>query len=255
MDRQRLEDIAQIRVGCLFISVAIMCLPFLVIGSAMTVVSMKAAVGQAASNRATARVEAEIISSRVVEFATPPVGGGAGRTAHTTPPDEFTPRIEFAYDRNGVRETSEARTPVGRPGTRAWADRVAAGYPAGKRVQAWLPDDPSRRAFLEKDWNTQVYAGIGAGVGAIGFCGSLLAVSGGWRWTERAWLGALAASALCVLVLAWGIWHCLTFVPPGETPAWMIGVAVAAFGAGLLPVAGAWQASRVARSLRDAGFE
>lgn len=255
MDRKRLGDISEIRVGCLFTAVLLMSLPFLAAGTAMTIFSVLGAVDQAASNAVTRQVDVTITSSRVGDFVVAPVPAPSVPLGQRTPPGgsqpprfsrgtgpgshasqgrrEFVPLIEFEYERAGQTETSDRFTPVGRPGSQYWAQEVARAYPPNSVVRAWLPDDPGRKAFLEKAWNPFVYAGEGAGVFAWAFCGGLLAVSGGWRWLGPAWMGAIAVSVGVLTLTAWAAWHAAVYLP-------------------VVPI---WQAARVARALRGAGFE
>lgn len=262
MDHKRLQDISEIRVGCLFPVVALVTAPFLVLGTAMAVLSVGAAIDQTASNAATRRVPATVLSAEVIEVIQAPTAGasspgggrggrGAGGASSGTP--EYAPLIEFEYERAGRRETSDRYNPVGHPGAKAAAEAVVQKYPPGLQVTAWLPDDPTYPAFLEKAWNPTLYAGIGAGVYAWAFCGGLLAVSGGWRWVRHAWIGAIAVSTGVLALTLWAAWHAATSLP--AVPVWLtVAVGVAALSA-FLPVAGAWQAGRVANALRNAGLD
>lgn len=277
MDPVRLKEIAEIRVGCLFSAVTAACLPILAIGAAMLGLSVHGAIDQANANAATRQVDATVVSARVVDYVTAPIRGSGVPLGQRTPPGtsgtplrvtpgtgqaaqrqtvtEFTPLIEFTYERNGVPETSDRLTPVGRPGPRAWAEGVVARFPPGTPVRVWLPDDPARPAFLEKGWNPLVYAGIGAGVGAIGFCAALMGVSGGWRWPGRVRFASWLVAVPLAGVVCWAAWHCLTVVPHAQIPAWMLGAGIGAFLAALLPFAGAAQAARIARAIERAGIE
>ncbi len=250
MDAKRLQDISEIRVGCLFGMVLVMCLPFLAIGSLMIGVSIHGALEQAAVNAATRRVPVTILSGEVIQFHG---GGTVGNPRSGT--TEYAPAIEFTYERDGRTETSDRVYPVGQPDERSKAQDAVDRYPVGSTAEAWLPDDPTEKAFLEKHWNPFVYAGVAAGLWAWAFCGFLLCVSGGWRWVPRSWTGALAIGVLVMGLTGWAAWHMHTFVPAADTPGWMTIVWACMAAAAFLPVLGAWLATRVALALRNSGFE
>ena len=239
MDRKRLEDISGIRAGCLFAPVAVVCLPFLVLGTLMLVLSLGSAVEQAKSNAATERVAATITKSELGHVST-----GGSRT-------EQVAMIEFVYERNGEERASDRYFPVGDPAAQRDPRGIVERLPVGAATEAWLPDDAGVPAFLEKHWNGTVYAGIGAGLFAWGFCGMLLTVCGGWRWTSRAWLGAWAIMIGILGTGGYAAWHAMSSVPGDRLPSWLIAVALGTGVSALLPVGGAWQASRVAAALRE----
>ncbi len=239
MDRKRLKDISEIRAGCLFAPVAVVCLPFLVLGTVMLVLSMGSAIEQAKSNAATERAAATITKSELGQVST-----GSNRT-------EQVAMIEFVYTRDGDEQTSDRYFPVGDPAAQRDPRGIVERLPVGAETEAWLPDDAGVPAFLEKHWNGTVYAGVGAGLFAWGFCGMLLTVCGGWRWTGRAWLGAWAIMVGILGIGGYAAWHAMTFVPSSRLPSWLIAVALGAGVSALLPVIGAWQASRVAAALRE----
>ena len=244
MNAKRLQDIAEIRAGCLFAMVLVMCLPFLAIGTLMVVVSVLGALDQARSNAATRRIPVTVISSEVVQ-----IQGSGGPSSSRAGGVTYVPAIEFAYERNGQTLTSDRVQPVGQPGERAEAAGVAARYPAGSAAEAWLPDGPDAEPFLEKRWNPFVYAGVAAGSWSWAFCGFLLCVSGGWRWVGRSWMGAIATGGLVLGLGAWTAWHMHALVPRARIPGWMSGVWIAMAAAAFLPAIGAWLATRIARQL------
>ena len=239
MDRKRLEDISEIRAGCLFALVALVCLPFLVLGTIMLVLSLSSAFDQARSNDATDRVEVTVTNSELGQVST-----GGNRT-------EQVAMIEFSYTRDGQEQVSDRYFPVNEPGAQANPRGIVERLPVGAKSEAWLPDDPDLPAFIEKHWNASVYAGVGVGLFAWGFCGLLLTVSGGWRWTVRAWLGAWCIMIGILSVGGYSAWHAMTFVPSGSLPGWMIAVAIGCAISALLPLLGAWQASRLESHLRE----
>lgn len=250
MDAKRLQDISEIRAGCLFWMVLVMCLPFLAIGSLMIGVSIHGALEQATANAATRRVPVTILSGDIIQIQ---AGGTAGNPRSGT--TEYAPAIEFTYERDGRTEASDRVYPVAQPGERSKATDVVARYPAGSTAQAWRPDDPTEKAFLEKHWNPFVYVGVAAGLWAWAFCGFLLCVSGGWRWPGRVWFGALAIGVLVIGLSGWSAWHMHAFVPSADIPGWMVFVWTGMAAAAFLPAFGAWLATRIARALSKSGFE
>lgn len=240
MDRKRLEDISEIRAGCLFVPIAVACLPFLAIGTVMIVLSLDAVHGQARDNAVSNRIEASIISSEVVTVQT----GSSNNTRYLV-------QTEFTYEHNGLRKTSDRFAPLPIPGSWREARDAVERYPPGSQTLAWLPDDPDELAFLEKHWDPMVYAGVGAGLFAWGFCGLLLTVCGGWRWTGKAWLGGWAILSGMLTVGGYAAWHAVSHVPIAQLPGWLIAVGVGVGVSALLPILGAWQASRVAHALRE----
>ena len=274
MDRKRIQEISEIRPGCLFAGVALLCLPFLGLGSVFTALSVDAALDQARANAATQRVTVTIRSAEAYETMQTPTGDpsmplgqrpapesnrgsritrGARNPSTPAGSGEYAPVIGFSYERDGREMTSDAYTPVGRTGTRAWAEGVAAAYPPGSTHEAWLPEDPTLPAFLEKSWNAEVYAGVGVGLFCWSFCGMLLAASGGWRWLGRAWLGAVVIAGGVLVVAAWAVWHAMTVVPRAEIPGWLGVVGVGVALSAVLPLLGAVLATRVAHHLAAIG--
>jgi len=239
MDRKRLEDISEIRAGCLFAPVAVVCLPFLVIGTLMLVLSLRSAIEQAQSNAATERVTATITKSELVQVNT-----GGKRT-------EQVAQIEFVYARDGVELSSDRYFPIGDPEAQRDPRGIVERLPVGTQTEAWLPDDSGVPAFLEKHWNGTVYAGVGAGLFAWSFCGLLLTVCGGWRWLGKAWLGAWVLFVGVLVIAMYTSWHAVSFVPRADLPAWLGVVGIGVGLCSLLPVFGAWQASRIATALRE----
>lgn len=239
MDRKRLEDISGIRAGCLFAPVAVVCIPFLVLGTLMLVLSLNAAIDQAQSNAATERIEVTITKSELGQ-----IGTGGNRT-------EQVANIEFEYQQGGQVRVSNHYFPIGDPGAQTDPKGIVERLPLGATTEAWLPVHTDLPAFLEKHWNPTIYSGVGVGLYVWGFCGMLLTVCGGWRWIGRAWLGA------CVLMLGilgiggFATWHAMNHVPRNLLPTWQLVVAAGVGVSALLPVFGAWQASRVAAALRE----
>ncbi len=241
MDRKRLQDISEIRAGCLFAAVLVMAAPVAAACLFFLVMGTRDAIGQVISNRATERVPAVIVESELHRQ------GRANGLGHG--PDRWTPWVKFTYERAGKPETSYRVFPVGGPMDRSFAQTVVDAYPVGDRVEAYLPPAAWVPAFLERGWNAQIYLAVLVGSGGLGFCAALVVIAGGWRWTRRAWLGAVITAWVCSAMTVWAAWHCLTHVPRDQVPGWMLGVGVAAFLAGLLPLASAWQAGRIARAL------
>ncbi len=244
MNAKRLREIAEIRAGCLFAMVLVMCLPFLAIGSLMASVGVVGVLDQARANAATRRVPVTVRSSEVVRFQDPG-GPSSSRAGGVT----YAPAVEFKYEQHGQTLTSDRVHPVGQPGERAKAAAVTARYPAGSVAEAWMPDGRDAEPFLEKHWNPFVYAGVAVGAWSWAFCGFLLCVSGGWRWVGRAWAGAGAIGVLLIVLTGWAAWHMHTRVPAADIPGWMIGVWIAMAAAALLPALGAWLATRLSRRL------
>lgn len=239
MDRKRLEDISEIKAGCLFSPVAVVCLPFLIIGAAMAVLSLHAAHDQALNNDASQRITVTITSS---ELGTVSTGRNSTRRV---------PLIEFAYSFDGQEHTSDRYFPIGDPKAHSGSSSIVERLPVGSTAQAWLPDGHQAPAFLEKHWNATVYAGVGAGLFAWSFCGLLLTVCGGWRWLGKAWLGAWVLFIGVLGIAMYTAWHAVSFVPRADLPVWLGVVGIGVGVCSLLPVFGAWQASRIATALRE----
>lgn len=239
MDQKRLEEISEIRAGCLLAPVAVVCVPFLVLGTLMAVLSFSSASIQARSNAATQRVEATITQSALGQ-----ISSGGDRTRQVA-------RVEFAYLRDGVEQTSNHYFPIEDPKGQADPREIIERLPVGAETEVWLPDDPDLPAFIEKHWNTSVYSGVGVGLFAWSFCGMLLTVCGGWRWVGRAWLGATLLVFGVLGIGGYTAWHALTFVPSSALPGWLTLVAIGVGVCSLLPVFGAWQSSRIAAALRE----
>ncbi len=239
MDRKRLEDISEIRAGCLFAPVAVVCIPFLVLGTLMLVLSLNAAIDQAKSNNAIERIEVVITKSELGQ-----VGTGGNRTKQVA-------NIEFTYQQDGQDRVSDHYFPIGDPGAQLNPSSIVERLVPGKVTDAWLPADADLPAFLEKHWNPSVYSGVGVGLYVWGFCGMLLTVCGGWRWIGRAWLGACVLMIGILGIGGYTTWHATTHVPQNLLPTWLNLVGAGVGVSALLPVFGAWQASRVAAALRE----
>lgn len=247
MNTKRLQDIREIRVGCLFAVVAALCLPFLTLGSFFAAIGVRGALEQAALNNATQRVEVTILSSRV-EQSTDGTGG-----VHSIGPGSpvYTPRIEFSYPRNGEEVLSDRVRPVPFSGDQADAEGVVARYPVGARAQAWLPEGQGTVVFLEKSWTVLVYLGVSLGALAWSFCGGLLVVAGGWRRVGLSWLTAAGIGLGVLGVSLWATAHGLTVLPPENGQTWLVLMGVVTGASGMLPVLGAWQTNRIARALES----
>ncbi|MFT5423949.1 MAG: hypothetical protein ACI89L_001741 [Phycisphaerales bacterium] len=245
MKTDRLIEILDVRTGCLFSAVCVVCLPFLALGSFFAVIGALGALEQATLNSTTEQVEVTILSSRVQE-STDGTGGvysvGSGAPI-------YTPIVEFSYTIDGELVTSDRVRPVQFSGDQADADALVARYPAGTTATAWLPEADGSLAFLEKSWTVLVYLGVSIGLVVWSFCGGLMVIAGGWRRVRLCWLAAAGLGFSVLGVSLWAIAHGLKVLPPEQGQTMLVLMGSASAITGLLPALGAWQAGRIAKHL------
>lgn len=218
------------------------------IAGAFVVLGVGQTVGQARLIHRAEAVEALIIESGV-RTTTTSHGIGAERTTRSTSYGV----VVFEFELGGRRLTGDRVWPVGQGGDEAWARGVAARYPVGARVRAWVDPAAPDAAFLEKRWTVGPYIAVFVGSMGLGFLLSLLAGATYNVPTLAAAVAMLGCASWCGAA-AWAYTHYLVYAhPSGDPPAWLAYALAPYFLGVALPIT-LWRlGQRYRRSLEAAG--
>ena len=206
------ESLREANVGCLLMFIAAIGSPLVAVGGVFVGLGIHGALEQARLITTATPIPATILSSDTRSSTT---SAGSGRSI-----SHFA-RIEFEYEHGGVARTSERIWPVGEGGSAAAMRAVAARFPPGSEVTAFVdPADPEV-AFLEKRWSRGVYASVFMGLAPLSFVATLGVVLAGWRRPGVALVFAIAIGLVIAGIGGASAAHYLREPPASARASWL----------------------------------